>query len=178
MTFNIDFSGMDDKLADVLKATEKEVRVSIAKTAALAVTIIHTRTREKSQDKDGNQFKPYSDGYAKFKKKRGAPSRVNLTSTGTTVKGSTRKGKGRLKGNKQGGQMVNRISIVRTEDRGAKAVISVDGRFELEKMQRHVRGAGKLPIRNPMGFTNKEAERLSKITRTRIIAAIQKQGRK
>lgn len=178
MTLNVDFSKLDKKLVDVKNAFDKQVARTIKETAEQAVKIIVQRTRSKSQDKDGKGFKKYSDSYLEQRRKSGASSRVILTSAGATVGGKARKGRRKaLRGNAQGGTMLNSITIVRIENQGQKAVISLARPLELKKMTGHVRGSGSLPVRNPLGFTKAEDKLLTTRAATQITAAIQKIGR-
>ena len=181
MTLEFDFSKLDSKLANLSKETQAEAQRVIKETAEQAVKIIVQRTRSKGVDKDGNPFKPYSDSYLAQRKKAGASSRVILTSAGATVSGKKRKGRRKaLRGNAQGGTMLNSVTIVRIDNQGAdtpKAVISVARVKELEKMKRHVRGDG-VPKRNPLGFTPAEDKKLRTRAAKQITALIQRLGRR
>jgi len=170
MTLKIDFSKFEKKLIALPRALEVKGKQVIKETAEQAIKTIVQRTRRKNTDKDGRKFKRYSDAYIKQKARAGANSQVNLTSTGK-VKGS------RLRGNSQGGAMMNSVTIVRIEDKGLKSIISVARPKELRKLTRHIRGEGTLPIRNPFGFTAQEEKILSKRAALQITAAIQKIGR-
>ena len=178
MTLKIDFSKLDKKLVDVKKSFDKQVARTIKETAEQDVKTIVQRTRSKSQDKDGKGFAKYSDSYLEQRRKSGASSRVILTSAGATTTGKARKGRRKaLRGNAQGGTMLNSITIVRIENQGQKAVISLARPLELQKMTAHVRGSGNLPVRNPLGFTKAEDKQLTTRAAIQITAAIQKIGR-
>ena len=170
MTLKIDFRKFEKKLISISRVLEAKGKQVIKETAEEAIEVIVQRTRRKNTDKDGKKFARYSDGYKRQKARAGASSQVNLTSTGKTRGG-------RLRGNAQGGAMLNSITTIRIEDRGLKRIISVARPKELKKLIRHVRGNGRLPIRNPLGFTRQEEERLSKRAALQITAFIQKIGR-
>ena len=181
MTLKVDFSKLDNKLATLSKETQAEAQRVIKETAEQAVKIIVQRTRSKGVDKDGNPFKPYSDSYLAQRKKAGASSRVILTSAGRTTSGKGRKGRRKsLRGNAQGGTMLNRVTIVRIDNQGTdtpKAVISVAGAKELEKMRRHIQGDG-VPKRNPFGFTTAEDKKLRNRASKQITSIIQRIGKR
>jgi len=179
MTLKFDTSRLDRKLAAISTELLKEGKRAIKETSEQAVKIIVQRTRQKSQDKDGKKFKKYSDAYLKQRQDAGATSRVILTSSGSTAGGKTRKKQRKsLRGNAQGGTMLNSLTIVRVEDGGLKNIISVARKKELIKLAGHVRGEGDLPVRNPMGFTREEEKRLILRTSRQIKAALRKVGRK
>jgi hypothetical protein len=179
MPIKIDTSRLDKKLTDVVKTIQEEGKRVIDETAEQAVKTIVSRTRRSSRDKDGKQFKPYSSQYKKQRQKAGATTRVVLTSAGKTTGGKTRKTKKRaLRGNAQGGSMLNSLTVVRVEDGGLKRVISVARQKELLKLEGHVLGKGRLPVRNPMGFTEPEEKKLIKRAERQMTAAIQKVGLK
>ncbi len=171
MPINVDFSKLDKKFSDLTKQFEKEAKTVIKETGEQAIKIIVQRTRQKGQDREGRQFKPYSKGYLKQRRKSGASSRVILTSAGATVGG-----KKRLRGNAQGGTMLNSLTIVRTEDGGLKVVISAARKIELDKLAGHVRGEGGLPIRNPLGFTPLEDKKLTNMASRQLKQVIRKIG--
>ena len=171
MTLKVDFSKFDKKLVDVVKAVETEAARAIRETAEQAIKTIVSRTRRKNQDKDGKRFKRYSEGYLKQRKEAGAGSKVVLTSPGRKQsKGS------KLKGNQQGGTMLNSLTIIKVEDKGTKNIIGVARKKELIKLTGHVQGKGSLPVRNPMGFTKKEDEILSFRAARQIMVAIRRVG--
>ena len=174
MTLKIDFSGLDKKLSSIVNKYDEITDQALKETAEQAVKIIVARTRRKSVDKDGNSFVPYSESYLNSRKKAGASKRVILTSTGSTVGSGNR---GKLKGNKQGGQMLNSLAAERV-DKGEKYVITVARGIEAVKLTRHVRGEGNLPKRNPMGFTTSEEKLLINRTRRQIKFKIGKLGNK
>ena len=176
MALTIDFSKFDKKLSELIVKQDKIVSDALKETAEQAIKTIVQRTRRKSQDKDGQAFAPYSESYLKQRKKAGASSRVTLTSPGATVGGSGRRGK--LKGNKQGGAMLNSLTIERVEENGNRYVITAARGIELEKLRLNVRGAGNLPKRNPMGFTNAEDKLLTNRASRQILFKIRKIGLK
>ncbi|MEC9236973.1 MAG: hypothetical protein VX803_12080 [Pseudomonadota bacterium] len=181
MTLEFDFSKLDSKLANLSRETQAEAQRVIRETAEQAIKIIVQRTRSKGVDKDGNPFTAYSKDYLAQRKKAGASSRVILTSAGATVSGKKRKGRRKsLRGNAQGGTMLNSVTIVRIDNQGTdtpKAVISVARPKELEKMRRHIQGDG-VPKRNPFGFTTAEDKKLRKRASTQITSIIQRIGRR
>ncbi len=156
MTLKVNFKGMDAKLKAVIDEIDRAKAVVMRETAEQAIKTIVRRTRQKSQDFEGKSFRPYSSAYAKQKQKAGASTKVNLTSTGQRKSG----GKGSLKGNRQGGTMLNSLTIIRVEDDQSRFVIGAARRPEQIKLARHVRGSGSLPKRNPLGFTSAEEKLL------------------
>lgn len=177
MTLTVDFSGMDKKFSRVISDLQAEAARTIKETGEQAIKIIVQRTRQKSKDKDGRTFKPYSQGYLKQRRKAGATTRVVLTSAGSTASGKkSSKQKRSLRGNAQGGTMLNSLTIVRTENRKTKVVISSARRKELIKLAGHVRGEGSLPIRNPLGFTPPEEAKLVLRASRQILTAIRRAG--
>lgn len=174
MTLRIDFTKFDKKLTEIARKSDGIISDALRETAEQAVKVIVRRTRDKSKDKDGKAFVPYSDSYLNQRKKTGAGSRVILTSSGKTSGGKGRSSP--LKGNSQGGQMLNSLSIQRVEDNGHRYVLTVARGIELEKMRAHVRGEGNLPKRNPMGFTQKEEILLQNSARRQILHDIKKIG--
>ena len=170
----IDFSKFDAKLTRIVGDTDNIIQDAMKNTAAQAVNIIKRRTREKGQDKDGKAFKPYSESYLKQRKQAGAGSKVNLTSAGKSVGGKGKKGA--LKGNAQGGAMINSITVERVEDNGHRYVITAARGIELDKLKGHVRGSGSLPKRNPMGFTAKETKLLEDRAKRQIQFKMKKLG--
>ena len=152
MTFKVNFSGMDEKLKAVADEVERIQGQIMKETAEQAIKIIVRRTRSKGLDFQGKAFPAYSTQYANQKQKAGASTKVNLTSTGQKKPG----GSGSLKGNRQGGTMLNSLTIIRVEDGKSRFIIGAARRIEQIKLARHVRGSGNLPKRNPLGFTNAE----------------------
>jgi len=169
----INFDKMDRKLSEVVRTVDKITGKILKETAEQAIKTIVSRTRRKSQDKDGKSFRRYSSQYSEQKRKAGANNNVNLTSTG-----QRRGGKGPLKGNRQGGTMMNSLAIIRVEDGKTRYIVGAARRIEQEKLTRHVRGSGNLPKRNPMGFTNKENEVLVKRASRQYLDKIRKIGLK
>lgn len=168
----IDFSKFDKKIAAIINDVDKIAATAIKEGAEQSVKTIVQRSRRKGQDKDGKNFKPYSESYKEFKKSVSAPSTVNLTSAGQRQG----KGTGPLKGNRQGGTMLNSLAVIRVEDKGTRRVISTARQIETKKLEGHVRGEGRLPVRNPMGFTKAEDEEISGRIARQIQNKIKKLG--
>ncbi len=168
----VDYSGMDRKLAAVVDEVDRIKGTILKETAEQAIKTIVSRTRRKGQDYNGKAFTPYSTSYAEKKRKDGASTRVNLTSTGQRAGG----GRGALRGDRQGGTMMNSLTIIRVEERKSKYIIGAARRIEQIKLARHVRGDGNLPKRDPLGFTKQEETELSDRATKQFLVKIRKIG--
>lgn len=173
MTLKINFDKFDRKITSISKSFLFIVDEALKETSEQALKTIVKRTRSKNEDRNGLQFVKYSTSYITSKRKAGASAKVNLTSAGTT------RGRGRtgsLKGNKQGGSMMNSLTTEKVNHERYR--ITASRGIELEKLRAHVRGEGNLPQRDPMGFTDKEDKLLSGRVVRQVTKKIKEIGRK
>ncbi len=145
-------------MKDIQREVKREIGITLNLMGEKAVRTIVERTRD-GKNRNGKRFRKYARQTVRDKRRRGVSpdpaSTVTLTDTGA---------------------MMNSIQISTIDPVSGRAIITSVRSREQKKLARHVRGEGKLPIRNPIGFTREEADEIAELGQRRITAKIREIG--